>query len=388
MSIHVLQSCQPEKINTKPGVNGAHLTGIGWALPSQIVTNEMVKKIMCVPPKVEAEHPTTTKWIEDHMGVKQRRYLSPGETNIEFAVLASRRAMESASVKPEQIDRIFVATVTPESHWPTDAALIAGELGIKAAGCDITAACSSYLNTLEAAYAYLRAGMAKRVLVVGMDAMTAAANPFDRNSFPLFGDAATALVLEAFPNDDCFWYWKNLQLPEYADLISSQFISEARDSEKFPYAVARGLRRVTMDGPKVFKQALRLAKIHIELALEKTGLTAADFGAVCFHQANARITEAVCRQLEFAEWQVIKNIDRFGNTTSASVPLCLAEAWGQILHHPSAHQLESGEKVLLVTFGAGFTIGVCILEWSQHCLEPQNVTWAQEAVEDMFRLAL
>lgn len=385
---HIVLRSHTSHLNASRELRSVGLAGLGWSLPEEIITNDDVKKVLRVPAEVEERNPTTTEWMVQHMGVRERRWLKQGETNIQHAVIAAKRAMETASIIPEQIDRVVVATVTPESHWPTDAALISGALGLKVGGDDQTAACSSLMNALENSSARIRAGFDKRILLIGMDAMAAAANPFDRNTFPLFGDAATAWILENTQSPEgSFWYFHTEQLPELASLIGSVVVPEAQDFTKFPYAVARGLRRVSMNGNEVFKQAVRLAVKRIKEALEMTGLEPGEFKAVCLHQANDRITEAVKERLGFEPWQIIRNISRFGNTTSASVPLCLAEAWCQHMHDPSRPKLEPGDKILMISFGAGFTIALAILEWSEHFLQPQDVSWTAQAVPDFFRVA-
>jgi 3-oxoacyl-[acyl-carrier-protein] synthase III len=219
---------------------------------------------------------------------------------------------------------------------------------------------------------------------VGADAMASAANPLDRSSFMLFGDASAAVVLaEDNPQHDCFLYWSTGQDTSGIDLIGSKIVPEAAG---YPDpAVSRGVRRVWMNGPKVYETIVPMASNLISDALQKNGLKPDDIAAVCMHQANDRMTTAICRSVGFKSERVIRNIQRFGNTTSAAVPLALGEAFARSLHDPAFPEIEPGDLVLLFAFGGGLTWSLTIVQWSENHPRVRDIPWMQAEAKDLFR---
>lgn len=371
---------------------GAYISGTGWAVPPRIVTNDQVVTDMIPfldPPEeanIAAGKPTTAGWVEKSAGVKQRRWMDAGQKLSDLSVMACQRALAAASVTINDVDRIIVGTVTAEDGWPTEANHITHGLGDpKIPGHDVTAACSSFMYALEQAYMAVRSGMSKRVLVVGADRMGYAANPQDRASFMLFGDAVGAVVVERDrPERDCFLYWNVGQDTTGIDLIGSKVVPQAAG---YPDpAVSGGLRRVWMDGPRVFETMVPMAVDVAKQALKALGLKPSDIALACPHQANFRITRAWARGVGFTMDQVVSNIDRFGNTTSASVPLALGESWARCEHDRKFRELEPGDPVLLIAFGGGLTWALTVVQWSENHLRPSQVPWVGEAVADLFRL--
>jgi len=379
------------KAGTRVGPYGAYIAGIGWGLPQRQVTNKNVLDGMLPfldPPEsvnIAAGKPTDEKWVRKAAGVELRRWMDPGEKLYDYSALACRRALVAAGCTIEDIDRIIVGTVTPEDHWPSEAAWVTHSFqDPKISGHDVTAACSSFMYALEQGYMAIRSGISERVLVVGADAMAGAANPRDRGSFMLFGDAAAAVVLAAdAPERDCFLYLNSGQDTAGIDLIGSMVVPEAVN---YPDdAVAGGLRRVWMKGPQVYETVVPLGSRLINEALEKTGLKADDIAAFCMHQANDRITTALMRAVGLRPERVIRNINRFGNTTSAGVPLGLGEAFARHLHDPQFPELQPGDPVLMYAFGGGLTYVLAIVRWSEKHPRAKDVAWAKEQTEDLFR---
>lgn len=372
---------------------GAYISGTGWAVPPRIVANEQVVADMIpflAPSEqvnINAGKPTTAAWVKKSAGVEQRRWLDDGQQLSDLSVIACQRALAAASRTIADIDLIIVATVTPQDHWPTEANHITHRLGDhKIPGYDITAACSSFVYALQQAYMAVRSGMYCRVLVVGSDRMGYAANPEDRASFMLFGDAVGAVVVERDqPERDCFLYWNVGQDTTGIDLIGSKVVLQAAD---YPDpAVSGGLRRVWMDGPKVFETMVPMAVNVTKQALAALKLKPSDIALACPHQANFRITRAWARDVGFSMDQVVSNIDRFGNTTSASVPLALGEGWTRSVYDSKFQQLMPGDLVLLIAFGGGLTWALTVVQWSENHLQPQQVPWVAGAVQDLFRIA-
>jgi 3-oxoacyl-[acyl-carrier-protein] synthase-3 len=380
------------KSGTRVGPYGAYIAGLGWSLPKRIVTNREVTEGMIPfldPPEsvnIEAGKPTDEKWVRKAAGVEYRRWMSDGEKLYNFSAKACERALAAAGCSFGDIDRIIVGTVTPEDHWPSEAAWVTHAFGDpKISGHDVTAACSSFMYALEQGYMAIRSGMSQKVLVVGADAMARAANPRDRSSFMLFGDAAAAVVLMADdPSRDCFLYWSTGQDTSGIDLIGSKVVPEAVN---YPdSAVSLGLRRVWMNGPKVYEVIVPMASGLIADALDKAGLKADDIAAVCMHQANDRMTTAICRSVGFKPERVIRNIQRFGNTTSAAVPLALGEAFARNLHDSSLPEIKAGDPVLLFAFGGGLTWSLTIIKWSDKHPAAKSVPWAAEQAKELFRV--
>jgi 3-oxoacyl-[acyl-carrier-protein] synthase-3 len=378
------------KAGTRVGPFGAYIAGLGWGLPDRRVSNEEVAQGMIPfldPPEsvnITAGKPTDGKWVRKAAGVELRRWTNPGEKLYDYSALACQRALDAAGCTIQDIDRIIVGTVTPEDHWPSEAAWITHAFGDpKISGHDVTAACTSFMYALEQGYMAIRSGMSERVLVVGADAMARAANPRDRGSFMLFGDAAAAVVLAAdAPERDCFLYLNSGQDTSYIDLIGSKVVPEAAD---YPdEAVSRGLRRVWMKGPQVYEAVVPMGSQLIREALEKTGLKPEDIAAFCMHQANDRITTAIMRAVGLRPERVIRNINRFGNTTSAGVPLGLGEAFTRHLHDPQFPEIRPGDPVLLYAFGGGLTYVLAIVRWSDKHPRAKDIPWAMEQAQDLF----
>ncbi len=346
--------------------HGVKVTGIGHAYPETVVTNANVaailrtKRALAIANGYAAEgDPRLVQfecdpaWIETRTGICERRVAAPNEATSDFAAEAARRALEASGLRPDVVEFLIVATVTPDHHAsPGTASIVQHALGIKASAFDVSAACSSFVLGLEAGYHRIRSGCSKAGIVVGADVMTRIANLNDRSTLPLFGDAAGAMVLEATRQEcDDFGptHFCSGSDGAYASLIeipaggSRRAVSVEDIANPFTQT-----HKLCMDGREMFKIVVqRLADAIIPEALRRAGVELGAVDAIVFHQANLRMIQAVQQRLGY-RGIVPTNIQRFANTTSASIPLCLAEAL-------ETGEVRAGMRVLLVAFGGGLT---------------------------------
>jgi 3-oxoacyl-[acyl-carrier-protein] synthase-3 len=316
------------------GPRRAAVLGLGAYLPEERVTNQAL-----------AEHlDTSDAWIRQRTGIAERRRVSNGTTTAELALLASQRALRAAEVLPSEIDLIVLGTCSPDQPFPATACHLQRMLGATGAmSFDLLAACSSWLYATSIAERYIASGAARRALVVGSEIMSRLLDYNDRGTCILFGDGAGAAVLG--PSDDAGFMGWSLG----ADGGSSQLIYYGcTDTDPDDH--------LRMDGRETFKAAAKAMADASLRACEKAGVSPADLSLVVPHQANVRIVEAVARRLDLPMQRFAINLDRFGNTSSASIPIALEEA-------VRGGRVTSGDRVLLVGFGAGLTWGATVLQW-------------------------
>ncbi len=320
------------------GTLRARITGTGAWAPPRSVTNEEMAKIV----------DTNDEWIVKRTGIKTRRLIAfEGEyTTADMGEQAARQALEAAGVDPLELDLIIVGTVTPDLRCPSCAVIVQDRLGAKkAVAFDVSAACAGSLFALSVADKFIRSGAARKVLVIGGETLSTITNWQDRNTCVLFGDAAGAFVVEAGPADgpglvDVRIYsdgttWQHIYIPSGGSKRPSttEDISERRD-------------RLVMNGREVYKFAVRALVEASKVILEKNDLTIKDVNLVVAHQANLRIIEAIGERLEVPLTQFVINIDRYGNTSSASALVTFDEA-------RRAGRMKSGDLVLMLAIGAG-----------------------------------
>jgi 3-oxoacyl-[acyl-carrier-protein] synthase-3 len=283
-------------------------------------------------------------WIMSRTGIRERRRARPDERLSDYATRAGAKALASAGVDPSDVDLVLVATLSQDELTPNTAPLVAHALGARRAGAiDVGAACTSFLSGLSLATAQIECGRAERVLLVGADFITRITNYEDRNSAPLFGDAAGAAVVGAVEHDS--------GRGAVGPIVLGADGSHARTL----YAPLSD-RKVVMDGPEVFRHAVnRMSEATLE-ALARAGQTIADIDLFVYHQANARITRAVGERLELPPDRVVDCIEMLGNSSAATLPVALAGA-------SLEGRLPAGAKVLLSAFGAGFVWGAGVVEW-------------------------
>jgi 3-oxoacyl-[acyl-carrier-protein] synthase-3 len=322
---------------TRPSWGGrlsraAALASVAMAVPDNVVSNATVAEGAGV----------TEQWIIHRTGVRERRHVTPGERLSDLAVAAGRGALEEAAVNPEEVDMVLVATLAADELTPNAAPIVAHELGAHRAGTmDVGAACTGYLSALSLAAAQIECGRCDNVLVIGADVMSRFVDKRDRGTAALFADGAGATLATAA--DDAGGRIGHIAL--HADGLGAPAIW-ATHEEKV----------IHMQGHDTFKAAVhRLSESTLE-TIEQAGLELDDIGLFVYHQANARILAAVGEKLGIQPERVIDCIDRYGNTSSATLPIAMADA-------RERGMLEPGMNVVLAAFGAGFTWGAGVIQW-------------------------
>ena len=327
-------------------VSGVHLTGWGSYAPSQILTNADLEHMV----------ETNDEWIVTRTGIRERRIAGPDETTASMAAVAGLRAIATAGLEPDDIDLILVGTLTPDYVMPSTAALVKDAIGNKhAAAMDLYAACSGFVYGYATANAYIASGMATHVLVIGAETLSRYTDFSDRATCILFGDGAGAAVLSASDEPGGTLGIEMTTDPSGAYLIWLPAAGSARPTTAA--SVAAGEHYMKMKGSETFKMAVRTLGSTALASLTKAGLELSDIDLVVPHQANIRIIDALARSLDFPMEKVFVNVDRYGNTSAASVPLALSEA-------VAAGRVKKGDKLLFVAFGSGLTSGAIALEWT------------------------
>ncbi|AFN75681.1 3-oxoacyl-(acyl-carrier-protein) synthase III [Melioribacter roseus P3M-2] len=317
---------------------------------------------MYVPDKVfdnkyfESIVETSDEWIITRTGIKERRILENGATS-DLAVGAIQDLIKNSDLKPEEIDVIIIATVTPDMFFPSTACLVQDKIGAKNAwGFDLSAACSGFLFALQTGAALIESGRYKKVLVVGADKMSSITDYTDRNTCILFGDAASAVLLE--PTEDLSYGIKDSIL--HCDGSGKDSLYMKAGGSLMPAShetVDKKLHYIYQDGKAVFKVAVKgMADVSYEI-MEKNNLKPEDVAYLVPHQANLRIISATAERMGISQDKVMINIDKYGNTTAATIPLCLTEYYRD-------GKLKKGDNLILSAFGAGFTWGAIYLTWS------------------------
>jgi 3-oxoacyl-[acyl-carrier-protein] synthase III len=321
------------------------ITGTGSALPEKVLTNFDLEKMV----------DTSDEWIVARTGIRERRIAVEGEYTSTFASAAALKALEMAGVAASEIDMIIVGTLSPDFPFPSTACIVQKDIGATNAFCyDLSAACSGFIYALATAEKFIVSGSVKKVLVIGAEVLSRIVDWTDRNTCLLFGDGAGAVVLEAVEGENGILsshmhsdgnYWDIL----YQKGSGSRYPATQQNlDDKMVY--------LTMHGNEVFKYAVRaMAEVALE-ALAANGMTAADISLFIPHQANQRIVDSVGKRLALTNDQVFVNLDRYGNTSAASIPIALDEAM-------RAGRIKEGDIVLLDAFGGGLTWGASLLRW-------------------------
>jgi 3-oxoacyl-[acyl-carrier-protein] synthase III len=325
----------------------AKITAVAGYVPPRVVTNADLEKIV----------DTNDDWIRSRTGIRERRYADPGVATSHLGTEAAKKLIAAKGIRPDEIDMIVVATVTPDMMFPATACLIQDRLGAsKAWGFDLSAACAGFVYALTTGAQFVGAGSHKKVLVIGGDVMTSILDFTDRATCVLFGDGAGAVLLEPaasdsegiidFMNEIDGSGGPNLYMPGGGSLHPP-----SADT------VQKRMHYVHQEGQQVFKYAVRrTSEIACQL-LERNGLTSRDLALVVPHQANLRIIRAMQERLGVDESKILVNIDRFGNTTAATIPLGLVDAIDQ-------KRVRKGDLVLLIAVGAGYTAGAVLMRWA------------------------
>ena len=324
--------------NAKAGFD-VSITGLGCKVPDRVVTNDELSQHV----------DTSDEWIIERTGIRERRIAAPEEALSDLALPAARAALGQAGLEGKDIDLIIVATVTPDMAFPSTAALVADQLGATdAAAYDLSAGCTGFMYALAQGYAMLAGGLAKRALVIGGDVLSKILDWSDRSTLVLFGDGAGAVVLEAAPEQGFLGFELGADGGGGTSLWLPGSGSRAfEDPERF----------VKMNGREVFKFATRILVQSAEDLLARCEVTIDDVDLYIPHQANVRIIEHATRKLGVPSDRVVINVDRYGNTSSGSIPLALADALAD-------GRLRPGRLVLMTGMGAGLTWGSALMRWT------------------------
>jgi 3-oxoacyl-[acyl-carrier-protein] synthase-3 len=324
----------------------SRITGMGSYLPPNLITNPDLEKIV----------DTSDEWITTRTGIKERRFCGDETQCSDMAVAASQRALEMARVKPEEIDLVLVGTVTPDYRLPSAACIVQKKMGLtNAAAMDIAAACAGFLHGLSMADAFIKAGQFKKIIVIGTEKLTSVTDYTDRNTCVLFGDGAGAALVEPCQNEkrgilSTFLksdgrYDRLLWIPEGGSKVPIQSIN---NGDQHYY--------IEMNGNEVFKHAVRQMEDASRRVIKAAGLTVNDVSVMIPHQANIRIMQLTAKRLGIAEEKVFVNIEKYGNTSSASVPIALDEAI-------RSGRIKEGDVVLMTAFGGGLTWAAALIKW-------------------------
>ncbi|CAM3395885.1 MULTISPECIES: beta-ketoacyl-ACP synthase III [Brevibacillus] len=327
------------------GLRSVGILGTGSYTPERVLSNFDLEKMV----------DTTDEWIVSRTGIRERRICSEEQASSDLAFEAAKRALKKANISAEQLDMIIVATVTPDMSFPSTACLLQDKLGAtKAAAMDLSAACTGFLYGITTATQFIANGMYKYVLVVGVETLSKITNYKDRNTCVLFGDGSGAAVLGQVKDGYGF---QSFELG--ADGSGGSLLCQPAGGSRIPASVEsieNNLHYLSMAGGEVFKFAVRVMNSATEAVLSKAGVARDEIDLLVPHQANKRIIDSAVQRFGLSEEKVVINLDRYGNMSSASIPVALDEAI-------EAGRVKEGDNVILVGFGGGLTWGATLLKW-------------------------
>ncbi len=323
----------------------AVITGVGMYVPETVLDNKYFEKIV----------DTTNEWILSRTGISERRIIENGTTS-DLATGALRDLMASSGLQAEDIDVIIICTITPDMFFPATACIVQNNVGAKNAwGFDLSAACSGFLFGLETGSALIESGRYKKVVVIGADKMSSVIDYTDRNTCILFGDAASAVLLES-TSDTNYGIQDSIL---HCDGSGKDALCMLGGGSKNPASyetIDKGYHFIYQDGKTVFKAAVNgMADVSYKI-MQKHNLTGDDVAYLVPHQANLRIIDATAKKMNITRDKVMINIGKYGNTTAATIPLCLTEYYRD-------GKVKKGDKLILAAFGAGFTWGSMYIVW-------------------------
>ncbi len=329
------------KIRTLTGVQ---VLSTGAFVPEQVVTNrDLQEQVGCDP-----------EWIVQRSGIQTRRIARPEQTTGQMALQAARQCLERSSVAPEEIDLLLLATFTPDKRLPATACMLQDRLGLNCPALDLQAACAGFMYALVTAAQFIKAGTARNVLVAAGDCITRFVDPHDPKTFPLFGDAAAAVLVGPGDQEQGF-----LAYTLGSDGSGGELIDQPMGGSLCPptvEAIQEGKHFMRMDGRAVFKWAVRLLNDSILEVLQAAGVAKEEVDHLVLHQANVRILDAAVESLGFDRSRLVLNLDRYGNTSAASIPLALDEL-------VTSGRVQRGQKLLMSGFGAGLVWGTALFSW-------------------------
>ncbi|WP_418627450.1 beta-ketoacyl-ACP synthase III [Anaerosinus sp.] len=323
------------------------MIGTGYYAPEKVVTNADLEKMV----------DTNNEWIIDRTGISERRIVDDNIATSDIAVKAAQNALADAGVKPEEIDLIIVATLTPDMVFPSAACVVQNKLqAVNAAAFDLSAACSGFVYAMSVGSQFIQSGMYKKVLIVAAESLSKITNWEDRNTCVLFGDGAGAAVLG--PVEEGYGI---LGVELGADGSGAEFLHMPAGGSLYPATletVKNKMHYIHMNGNEVFKFAIKIMGEAAYKALEDAGLDTKDVDCLIPHQANIRIIKSAAKRLHLPMDKVFVNVNKYGNTSAASIPIALAEAVKE-------RHFKKGDIIVLVGFGAGLTWASCVLKWSK-----------------------
>lgn len=323
----------------------ARIIGTGSYLPEKVLTNAELEKMV----------DTTSDWIFARTGIEERRIAADGEVTSDLATKAAELALSAAGVSPEELDLIVMGTITGDYPWPATACIVQNNLGAKNSyAYDVSAACSGFVYALSCASDFIQSGRGKKVLVIGAEILSRIIDWTDRNTCILFGDGAGAVVLEAQETESGVISSHMHSDGSYLDLLYQPGFGAKNPASQ------QGLDERTsflkMQGNEVFKVAVRSLTDVSNEALKVNGFSAEDVSLFIPHQANRRILEATAKRLKLTDEQCFINVNKYGNTSGATIPIAIDEAF-------RAGQIKEGDLLLLAAFGGGFTWGATLIRW-------------------------
>jgi 3-oxoacyl-[acyl-carrier-protein] synthase-3 len=319
---------------------GVEMLGIGSFAPERVLTNDELAT------RIE----TSDEWISSRTGIRERRIASDAESAADLGTAAAQRALEMTGMDASDLGVIVVATASPDYYFPATATLIGQRLGAAGVpGYDLSAACTGFVFALAQAYGQVASGLTDTALVVGAEVFSRLLDWEDRSTCVLFGDGAGAVVLRANGSNGGLLGFELGSNGEGGDLLKVAAAGHSRAPAAGPY--------VTMDGPQVYKFATTVSVESAARVLDAIGMTVDDVDVFVPHQANLRIIEHAARRLGIPAEKIVANVDRYGNTSAASIPICLDEAY-------RSGRIRPGDVVLMVGFGGGLSWGSCVVEWT------------------------
>jgi 3-oxoacyl-[acyl-carrier-protein] synthase-3 len=323
------------------------ISALGTYVPPRLLTNADLERMV----------ETNDQWIMDRTGIRERHLVEKGVATSDLAVEAAKKALQQLGLLLADVEMIIVATVTPDMFFPSTACLVQNKLGVKGIwGFDLSAACSAFVYALQTGAQFIGTGVHKKVMVIGADVMSSIIDYSDRATCVIFGDGAGAVILEP-AEDDSVGIIDYLHEIDGAGGAALYMPGGGSLNPSSHETVDKKMHYVHQDGQAVFKYAVKKMAELCEKILTRNGLTGSDINAFIPHQANRRIIIATADRLGMAPERVIVNIDRFGNTTAATIPLAMQTAREE-------GKLKRGDLVLLASVGAGFTVGATLLRWA------------------------
>lgn len=321
------------------------IKGCGFYVPERIMTNSDLEEII----------DTTDEWIQSRTGIIERRIASNEQASSDLATIACKRALFNAGISSEKVDMIIVATITPDMMFPSTACIVQNNIGAhQSVAFDIEAACSGFIFALSVAEQYIKNNVYKTVVVIGSEIFSRIVNWEDRNTCTLFGDGAGAVVLQNTKEDNGLKY-THLG----SDGNGSSYLYLPAGGSRIPasqYTINNKLHFLQMKGKEIYRCATKFMTESVMTGLINLGLTVKDIDLFIPHQANKRIIESVAGNLKLPREKIFINVNKYGNTSAASIPIALCEALEQ-------GRIKKGDIVVLVAFGSGFTWGISILKW-------------------------